>query len=911
MLLDRVEERAQLDRAIDAARNGLSDAVVLFGEAGIGKTALLEYAVTSATGLRVIRVVGMEAGRDLSFAGLDRLLNPFRADFHRLPSPQRDALAAAFGGVGGTAPDRFLVGLASLTLLAHAASSRPLLAVIDDAQWLDQESLGAMAFVARRLYADHIALIFAVRGSHADHDVFEAVRTLDIGALPQSDALQLLVSVASGQLDRDVSQRIVADTGGNPMAILELAAELSELQLAGVGLPLHTLPMSRRLEDHFLRAVRALPPDTQMFLLIAAAQTASDPALLMRAATLLGLTAGAADEAEEARLVRLRPEVEFRHPLIRSAVYGGAKARDRRRVHQALAEVLDARTDPVRRAWHRAAATVDPDESVADDLETAAHLAQGRGGSRAAVTFLQRAAELTPDAGRRASRLLAATQAALVGGAPVRAQALLEQAKSVVDDDVSRAQARRLEGATQQLLGHVSEAPVILLQAAREHEHIDRHLARETYLEALEAAIIAREYTVGTSLTEIARAALAFPRDPGAAPTVADLLLDGLATRIAIGYVEAVPTLRDAVATLQIGDPIDSGGARWSDLGSFAAQELWDFDGRRAFLERLCDVERKMGAVDRLRFTLVALGDCEMRAGRFAAAELYQLQARDLTAAINGSAYLWELIDVELLAWRGRAEDTRRRAEALIAVAEQSRAATAAGLARISLVVLELGSSRYKQAFTVAQQLYDDDPLAFGNEVLPSLVEAAVRSGHADSAEAACARLSERATASGTPWALGLLARSRALLATADDAEAHYNEAIERLTQTSVATDLAHAHLLYGEWLGRRKRRSDARGQLRKALDMFDTMGARAYAERTRAELVRTGDRVRDRSVETMYELTPQEEQVARLAAGGATNSEIAAQLFLSAATIDYHLRKVYKKLGVESRRDLVDVLPR
>jgi ATP/maltotriose-dependent transcriptional regulator MalT len=389
------------------------------------------------------------------------------------------------------------------------------------------------------------------------------------------------------------------------------------------------------------------------------------------------------------------------------------------------------------------------------------------------------------------------------------------------------------------------------------------------------------------------------------------LLLDGLATRIAIGYVEAVPTLRDAVAALQIGNPIDSGGARWSDLGSFAAQELWDFDGRRAFLEQLCDVERKMGAADRLRFTLVALGDCEMWAGRFAAAESYQLQALDLSEAINGSTYLWDLMNVEVLAWRGRDADTRRRVEALIAVAEQSRAATVAGLARISLVVLELGSSRYEEAFTLARQVYDDDPLAFGNEVLPNLVEAAVRSGNVDSAEAACARLSERATASGTPWALGLLARSRALLATGDDAEAHYNEAIDRLTQTSVVTDLAHAHLLYGEWLGRRKRRSDARGQLRKALDMFDTMGALAYAERTRAELVRTGARVRDRSVETMYELTPQEEQVARLAAGGATNSEIAAQLFLSAATIDYHLRKVYKKLGVESRRDLVDVLPR
>jgi DNA-binding CsgD family transcriptional regulator len=903
-LIDRVSERAALDHVLDAARNGLSGALVVHGEAGLGKTTLLRYAVEAAADMQHTLVSGVEAEMDLGFAALHRLLLPFLGRRETLPVPQRDALAAAFGLVAGTPPDRFVVSLAALTLLADAATDRPIVCVVDDAQWLDRESLDALAFVARRLYADGIVMLFGERAAADQRTILHGIPDLHVGALTNEHALELLDSAVSGPVERQVARRIVAEANGSPMAVVELAGELTADQLSGRQMLPALLPLSRGLEAHFLGQVRSLPADTQTFMLVAATETSGDPGLVAEVATRLGLPADAAYPAVDGGLVVLHPLVEFRHALIRSAVYRGAAEAERRRVHTAVADAIDPAQHPSRRAWHLAAAAVGPDESIAAELERSAERARSRGGWRAEVDLLSRAAELTPDRQRRSGRLLAAARAAVIAGSPQRAQALLELAEPAANDARLHAQALHLQGAVRSLLD-VRAAPSILAAAAREYEPFDIRLARETMLEALETAMIARDAAAGTTLAEVARAALAMPRDTAAAPSIADLLLDGLATRVAVGYTEAVPILRAATSALRSEDALPEGIARWANLGSFAAQELWDEEVRRGFLERLCQQEREQGALDALRFTLVTLGDCEMWAGRFATAEAYQLEAHEISLAIDSSLGVWDLLNIQVLAWRGRDADTRAKAASLTQIAEHTGAATVAGLARVSLVVLELGAGHYPEALALARRVYEDDPLAFGNEALPGVVEAGVRADDLEAAAAALARLRERATASGTAWALGTYARSSALTADDDDAESLYLEAIELLGRTSVATELARAHLLFGEWLRRRRRRTDARAQLHTALDMFSTMGADGFAERARIELLATGETARRRTAETSNDLTPQEAQVAFLAAHGATNAEIASQLFISASAVEYHLRKVFRKLDVTSRTQL------
>jgi DNA-binding CsgD family transcriptional regulator len=899
-LFGREDERRAIDEVLGAAHDGLSGALVLRGDAGMGKTTLLDYAIESAGDVRVVRVSGVESESEFGYGALHRLLQPFLGSLDALPPLQRDALGCAFGLVVGSAPDRFIVGLAALSLLADAAAPQPLLCAVDDAQWLDKESLDALAFIGRRLHADRIALLFAVRASATVHAPFDGLTTVEVGPLTDESAHELLAAVVEGSVDGRVAETILEETRGCPLAVVELASSLSTEQLVGGALLPEPLPIGSRLEGHFLRQVSALPQDTQMLLLIAAAEPCGDAVLLWRAADCFGIASAAADAALEQGLLLISTRVEFRHPLIRSAVYGGADASTRRDIHRSLAAVTDR--EPEQRAWHLAAAAVGPDEDVAKELERCAVDARNRGRYAAEAAFLSRAAELTPNRDDRAVRLLSAAQSHVIAGAPHVAETLLAQARPRPTCQILQAQAQRLDAALH-AFSLPNEVPLALLSAARALETLDVRLARETYAEALEACLVASQLAKGTNVVEVGRAALAAPASADAAPTTADLLLEGFATRFAVGYGEAVPVLRRAVAALAESDVGSFGFSRSGTLGASAAAELWDAEGYGALLRRLEPVERARGALDSLRITLGCLGHYEMWAGRFNVAESYHSEASELARALGAHPAVWDLLKVELFAWQGRDAETRTAVDLLTGpLAQAAGAGVAVNLARYALTILELAQGHYENAFRSAWPLYEQDFPPQGTQALAEIVEAGVRAGHRCEAAAAFDRLAERASASGTPWALGLLARSQALVAGDGDAESRFRESIARLATTTVRTDLARAHLLYGEWLRRQRRRQAARTELRAAHEMFTAMGAQAFAERARLELAATGERARQRSVDTLSELTPQESQVARLASDGATNRDIAAAMFISATTVEYHLSKVYRKLGIRSR---------
>jgi DNA-binding CsgD family transcriptional regulator len=907
-LLGRVQERQALDNVLDAVRAGVSGALVLRGDAGMGKTRLLNYAAESARDLRVARVAGIESESEFGYAALHRLVLPFVAVIDRLPERQRQALQSAFGLVAALPADRFLIGLGALTLLADVAAHQPLVCIVDDAQWIDRESLDAFAFVARRLHADRIALLFAVRDPADTQVPLDGLPDLLVEGLPDASALQLLTEAVSAPLSADVASRIVVATRGCPLAVTELAAELSSEQLAGVELLPEPLPIGARLEAHFLGRIRTLPSDTQSLLLIAAAETEGDYALVRRAAARLALDADAADVAVESRLLVTQPRVEFRHPLVRSAVYRGASASDRRRVHAALAVLVDAGSEPDRRVWHLAAAAAGPDEQIARDLEHCAAGARQRGRYGEEAALLSRAAELTPEPRHQARRLLSAAQAHLVAGARRTAERLVAQATPRLDDPLLIARAQRLQAALNSFTTP-DEIPLVLLKAAAAMEQLDARLARDTYAEAIEACLVSCQLTKGTTPLEVARAALAAPSAPEPLPTLADVMLEGFATRLAVGYVDAVPKLREGVAALAAHDPDTSGFSRWAVFGNDAAADLWDSDAYRVMLRRLERTERAHGALDSLRITLGGLAHSEMWAGRFVVAEALHSEATEIALALGEDAAIWETLKVELFAWQGDDVKTRSAVAAITGAVADFGAGTAVNLALVASTILDIARGRYEEALTSAWPVYENDSPPQGSQVLPEIVEAAVRSGNRPVADAALERLTERARATATPWALGLLARSEALVAADAVADPLYQTAIVHLDRTGVETDLARAHLVYGEWLRRQKRRSDARVELNVAYEMFATMGAAAFAERARVELAATGAYARRRSVDTSNELTPQESQVARLAAEGATNREIAERMYLSESTVDYHLRKVYRKLGLVSRRQLRKVL--
>ena len=896
MLRGRRDECSALDRLLQRIRVGESAVLVLRGEAGMGKTALLEYVAEQATGCRVARAAGVQAEMELAFAGLHHLCAPMLDGLDRLPGPQREALQVAFGLQGGGAPDRFLVALAALTLLAEAAESRPLVCLIDDAQWLDRASAQVFAFVARRLLADQIAVVFAVR-EPSDTDELAGLPELVVGGLADSDARALLESALPGPVDAVVRRRLLDETRGNPLALLELPRAFTPAELAGgFGLP-KAPPLVSRLEHAFLQRVQTLPRETQRLLVTAAAEPLGDSTLLWRAAGDLGIAREAWQPAEAAGLIELGARTRFVHPLVRSAVYRASDPGERRDAHRALADATDPALDPDRRAWHRARATATPDEAVAGELARSADRAQARGGLAAAAAFLQRAAELTPDPGKRAERSLAAAQAKLEVADAASASDLLLAAELGPLDALQRARLERLGARIVFMTRRGSEAPPLLLDAARRLDPLDAKMARQTYLEAFASAMYAGRLGTGPDEREVAEAARTSSRVPAEGP--ADALLDALVTRFTEGYAAGVAPLSRALRAFT--EP-DGGGAdrRWLWLACRLAQDLWDDELWQALAARGVKVARDTGALNLLPNAANHLAAFTVHSGAFTTTAALIDEVEAITQATDiAPLHLGALL---LAATRGdQARIAAIGGPGVPSARERGEGLSLGALAWLT-AVLHNGHGRYAEALAAAREACEyEDVLAYG-QALAELVEAGVRGGRPDDAAAALDRLSERTQASGTEWALGVEARCRALVR---DDESGYRESVERLSRSHAAVQLARSRLLYGEWLRRENRRTDAREQLRAAHDSFSRMGADAFAERARRELLATGETLRRITVETRDALTPQEAQVARLARDGHTNPEIGAQLFISPRTVEYHLRKVFRKLDVSTRREL------
>lgn len=840
---------------------------------------------------------------ELAFAGLHQLCAPMLPHLAHLPGPQRDALGAAFGLTAGASADRFLVGLAVLSLLSRIAEERPLVCLVDDAQWLDRATAQVLGFVARRLLAEPMALVFAVREPGEEVELGN-LPVMVVGGLNDSDARALLDSVVPGRLDERVRDRIVAESRGNPLALLELPRGLTAAELAGgFGRP-DARPLASVIEQSFLRRVQSLPLETQRLLLAAAAEPVGDVPLLWRAAERLGIGDGAAAPAVAAGLIELGVRVLFRHPLVRSATYRAATSSQRQEIHRALAEVTDAQADPDRRAWHRAHAAVEPDERVADELERSADRAQGRGGIAAAAAFLERASELTPDPARRAARALAAAQARFEAGAPDSAYELLAVAEIGPLDELQRTRLARLRAEIVFVRRRGSDAPPLLLDVAKRLEALDAGLARETYLEAFGAAVFAGRLGDRCGVREVAEAARAAPPSPQPRRPM-DLLLDGVTTRFTEGYGAGVPALRRALRAIRRESLRSEDDLRWLWLAWLLAGDLWDDEAWHELATRAVRLAREAGALTVLPLDLEYRAGVHVHAGEFAAASALVEEAEAITAA-TGNAPL-RYASLFLAAWRGEEDRALKLIEARARDATARGEGRALGLVECVTAVLYNGLGRYEAALAGARRACDHDDLCFFVWSLVELVEAGVRSGAHDAAAGALRQIEERTRAAGTDWALGILARSSALLENGQAADALYREALERLARCRIVVHLARAHLVYGEWLRRENRRMDAREHLRTAYEMLSRMGAEAFAERARAELLATGETVRKRTIETRDVLTAQEALVARLAAQGRTNPEIGTQLFISPRTAEYHLRKVFTKLGISSRRSLRD----
>ena len=903
-LRGRGRERERLGWLLTGIRSGRSGVLVVRGEAGIGKTALLEQLVEQASGCMVARATGVQADMELPFAGLQQLFGSMLGSLERLPGPQRDAVEVAFGLRSGPAPDRFEVGLAMLGLLAEVAEQEPLVCVVDDAQWLDQASARTLAFVARRLMAESVALVFAVRDAD-DEQTFAGLPELIVGGLNDEDARGVLGLAIAGRVDERVIDRIVAETRGNPLALLELPRGLSAAELAGGFGVSSTQPLSARLEQSFLGRVRSMPDQTQRFLLLAAAEPAGDPALLMRAAELVGLGVEAAAPAEAVGLIELAAQVRFHHPLVRSAIYRAAPLADRQAVHRALAEATDAQADPDRRAWHRAQAALGADEDLAAELERSAERAQARGGLAAAAAFLERAAALTPDRGRRARRALAAAQAKYLAGSPQAALTLLESAASAPMDALEVAMAQRLRGRIALHVSRSGEGAPVLLDAAQRLESLDPGLARETHLEALHAAAVAGR--LGMGMRDAATAARTAPPAPGP-QRASDVLLDGLAVRFTDGIRAGAPILKLALAALLDGNGDYEEDMRWPWLACRVAADVFDDETWHLLASRYVLIARGAGALGVLPIALMHLSLMHVFEGKLDTAAAL-VEEIDSIIDATGSRRI-SIPKLMLAACRG----DEARASKLIDEAQRDAIARGEGFVLTfgehAHAVLHNALGHYETALDNAQRASAQDELHASVWSLPELVEAAVRSGKPELAADALERLRQRTQVAGTEWALGIEARCAALLSDDALAEGLYREAIERLGRCRVALDLARAHLLYGEWLRRRGRRVDAREQLRTARARFVEMGAEAFAQRAGRELLATGETARKRTIETSDELTPHEARIARMARDGASNQDIATELFVSRKTVEYHLHKVFSKLGISTRQQLEYVLP-
>jgi DNA-binding CsgD family transcriptional regulator len=889
VLRARERETAVLSETLERARAGAGGALVVRGEAGVGKTSLLEWALERTNGCRVLRATGAEFEMELPFAGLHALCAPLLDGRERLPAPQREALEAAFGFRSGGSPDPLRAGMAALTLLSDAADDGPVVCVVDDAQWLDRASAQALAFAARRIGSDPVAMLFAVR-EPAVRSELVALPALPLEGLPASDARALFLSMVHARLDAQVIEQIVAEARGNPLALRELALGAGPGRLAGG----FAVALSERpAENLFHGRLRDLPPDTRLLLLLAAAEPLGDPALLWRASEELGLSPAAAAPAEEAGLLEVGSRVRFHHPLVRSAVYRPASSKDRRRVHAALAEVTDERADPDRRAWHRAQAAVGANEEVAAELVRSAERARARGGMAAAAAFLARAVELTPEHDRRLDRALIAAEARLHAGEPDGARELLQSADPEVLDPLRAAQVERLRGQIAYNVQRGMDAPPLLRRAAQRLEGLDVRLARDAHLDALFATVVVGAHDA--EISEAATIALSAPPAPDP-PRIADRLLDGLALILTGDRPRGTATLKRALTA----SPAETLNGP-PQIITLVCLELWDLEAYIEILSRQIDRARADGALAALPQTLGPISTALLLKGRVRAAEAMLDEAEELAEA-TGMPTVYPR--VHLAALRGNTTEARGLFDAVVADATARGETMLVSYTRFAEAMLHNGRGDYAAALAVAQEPSAWAPLAWG-KVQRELVEAAVHAGDRSAADEAFSVLRERTQAAGTDWGLGVEASSAALLAEGADADALHRMAIGHLERGDVGTELARARLLYGEWLRREGRRLDARRQLRAAYERFSAMGAEGFAGRALRELRATGERARRRSPETVDELTPQELHIARLVGAGATSKEVAAELFLSRRTIDAHLRNIFRKLDISSRRQL------
>ena len=898
-LLGRLGERETLDRLLDGAREERGAVLVLHGEAGVGKTRLLEYAPEAAEDFRTVSISGVEGEMELPFAAVQQLVAPFAELTEHLPGPQRDALDVAFGLAGGPAPERFLVGLATLGVLSEAAEEQPLLVLVDDAQWLDDSSAHALAFVARRLAAERIVLLFA---SRRPGDLFDGLPQLEVGPLGRVDSRALLESALPTRLDEHVLDRIVLETRGNPLALLELPRGLTPVQLAGgFGLPA-TKTMPANIEESFTRRLAGLPYDARRFLLLVSADSVGDPALLWRAAQELGIAGSAVDTLETEGFLQVGPRVVFRHPLIRSAVYGGAGVKERSAIHRALAEATDPRIDPDRRAWHLGQATSMPDEDVAAALEHSAARAQARGGIAAGAAFLARAADLTPEARRRSQRLLAAAGAKRDAGDLDGALGLVAGVEQDGLDELEAGRVRLLEAQIALEQRRAVDAGRLFLGAATRLQEVDPLLSRDAFLEAL-GGVLTNDVVVDGGALVVAAAARAAPPPQGEEGCV-EMLLHAYANRLIDGYASAAPLYAKTLGLVLAADPPDDEVGPWLSLSSardrnVLSLELWDEEALHVLAVRQVQLARDSGALGHLEFALSFLARSHIVAGELASAATV-LDEADLIAEATGNPKLANA-PLVLAAWRGEEPEAAGLIDANSGDAIRRRW-TSNDYAR---AVLYNGLGRYEEARDAAWKAMEPDPIGYGTFLIPELAEAASRTADGDLLDYAVEWLGERTDVIESAWAEGIAARVRALASESEEVESLYRRSIEHLSGTRLRLELARSRLLYGEWLRRERRRIDAREQLRSAFETFDGMGARAFADRAQRELVATGERARRRTVETDDDLTPQEAQIARLAAGELTNREIAAQLFISPSTVEYHLRKVFRKLDVKSRTQL------
>ena len=902
-LIGRDNETQVLESMLETTRKGEGGAIVVHGDPGIGKTALLENAVAFAADFTVLRTVGNEAEMELPYASLQEFFRPEIDQIEQLPPPQRNALEISLGRRDGQPPDQLLVGLGLLNLLSLVSTKRPVLCVVDDGQWLDAASAQVIGFAARHVSKDAVAFLF---GTRRLTDGVRGLPELSILGLGDQDARELLAIALPDRLDDHVVDRLIAETHGNPLALLELPRSLASSQFAGgFGLPV-SVTLAGQIEESYRRRLAKLSSESRTLLLIAAADPTGDPGIIWGAAHILGIPENAAEAIEDDGLVEFGERVVFRHPLVRSAVYNTATPKNRRDAHRVLAEATDTASDPDRAAWHRAQASIGPNEDVAAELEASAERARSRGGFAAAAAFLERSVSLTSDLSRRAVRALRAAQAKRVAGALDAASHLAVIAERGPLDDLHQAQLDALLGQIAFARNRGNEVSPLMLKAASRLEQIDLNLARDAYLDAMIAAIFSGHLAVEADVQAVAKAALAAsPKGQVRAP---DLLLEGLSLLVTEGIGSGVTALKNALSAFRGDDLSTEDRLRWSWVAGGTAGFIWDHETWDLLTARQERLARDVGALSVLPITLSTRVSMCLFAGDAAAARSLADQVRIVTDASDNRPI--PNPPLFIAAFHGDEAEVRRLTEIITREAQSKGEGLALTRGQWATALVCNSKGRYEEAFRAAKEAVNDpNDFWYRGWATVELIEAASRTNRVEDACSALQKLAEGTDASGTEWALAVQARSRALLSEGAGAEALYKEAVDRLSPTRLRTDLARSQLLYGEWLRRRKRQREARDQLRAAHELFVQSDMRGFADRAEAELLATGERARKRAVDTQVDLTPQESRISELAAEGATNQDIAERLFISSATVEYHLSKIYRKFGIRSRAQLANML--